>query len=160
LRENIREEGVLPLKEQFELQLPDLLYFVKASCHESLQDVMVDVRDLSSSIGRSQLTTFVKSFIADLQRHLLMEENHLFPSIEAGKNDAAIDAINDMTDDHEQMKSDLLFLRQLTHHYHPSLDLDEKGVHFFQRLKEMDRIILNHIQIEDEILFPMVIDHG
>jgi iron-sulfur cluster repair protein YtfE (RIC family) len=154
------------MKEQFELQLPDLLSFVKVSCHENLHDTLNELRDDSTNFFRSaqtyeglpeQLPHFLLHFIQTIQMHLAHEENTLFPSIAAGKAMSQASSIPHLVDDHEQMKLDLLTIRQMTQNYELPDHLNIKIIHFYKKLREMDRIILNHIQIEDHILFPMLL---
>jgi iron-sulfur cluster repair protein YtfE (RIC family) len=155
LNQSMKEE------QKFELQLPDLLYFVKESCHENLHDTLNDLRDMSDKMSplfvSETLRDFLRNFIREVQTHLAHEENTVFPSIAAGtgKNKAA--SIHHLVDDHDQMKLSLLEIRRMTSNYSLPMDLDVKGLAFFRKLREMDRIILNHIQIEDHILFPMVL---
>ncbi len=149
------------MKEQFELQLPDLLFFVKESCHENLHDTLNDLRDMSDSVSPDYITErfrdFLKNFIREIQVHLAHEENTVFPSIAAGRGKNKAASIHHLVDDHDQMKLSLIEMRNMTSNYALPHDLDVKGLAFFRKLREMDRIILNHIQIEDNILFPMVL---
>lgn len=147
------------MKEEFELQLPDLLYFVKESCHENLHDTLVELRSLSENPDfPKKLTSFLKIFIQDLQRHLAVEEHHLFPYIESGKVHATHSSINELVDEHDKMRLNVLAIRQMTNNYQQAMENDRKKNLFYDKLKEMDRIILNHIQIENHILFPMLMD--
>lgn len=151
----------LRMKQQFELQLPDLLYFVKESCHENLHDTLNELRDMADNVSpiyvSDRLREFLKNFIREIQMHLAHEENTVFPSIAAGRGKNKAASIHHLVDDHDQMKLSLLEIRKMTANYALPLDLDVKGLAFFRKLREMDRIILNHIQIEDNILFPMVL---
>lgn len=151
----------LRMKEQFELQLPDLLFFVKESCHENLHDTLNDLREMADNVSpiyvSDRLREFLKNFIREIQMHLALEENTVFPSIAAGRGKHKAESIHHLVDDHDQMKLSLLEIRKMTANYALPLDLDVRGLAFFRKLREMDRIILNHIQIEDNILFPMVL---
>lgn len=149
----------------FELELPDLLYFVKESCHGSLRDLLPSVRKLSDDVYRAHshredfpkdLPRFIKKFVKTLQFHLALEENNLFPHLEYGLSQRGQDTIVHLEDDHNQMKSDLIKLRKLTANYQAPEFFDHIGINFYEMLKEVDRIVLNHIQIEDHILFPML----
>lgn len=148
-------------EEQFVLQLPDLLYFVKESCHENLHDTLNDLRDLADKVSplyvSESLRDFLKNFIREIQTHLNLEETTVFPFIAAGRGKNKAASIHHLVDDHDHMKISLLEIRRLTSNYTLPRDLDVKGLTFFRKLREMDRIILNHIQIEDNILFPMVL---
>lgn len=152
------------MKQEFQLDLPNLLYFVKASCHENLHDTLNDLRDLTKVIERNRknfshypqkLLEFLKGFIQKLQRHLALEENSLFPFLESGRQRHPT-SLALLKDDHDEMKKDLLKLRKMTQNYQFSIDRDHEFQHFHSKLGEMDRILLNHIQIENSILFPMI----
>lgn len=158
------------MKEHFELQLPDLLYFVKASCHENLHETLstlsestIVIRNLHQNEPNfpQQLPNFLVKFIDTLKIHLDHEEKTLFPSIASGSAQTQANSIPHLVDDHDQIKGDLLALRRMTHNYQLPEGLENKLAYFYTTLKEMDRIILNHIQIENHILFPMLLDpHG
>lgn len=152
------------MKEQFELQLPDLLHFIKLSCHESLHDTLSELREMTDNILKTEkenpdfpvlLPGFMKNFIRDIQVHLALEENTLFPSISRGRSDT--DSIPHLVDDHDNMRLSLLTIRRMTSNYQLPDDLNVNVLHYYRKLREMDRIILNHIQLEDHILFPMVL---
>lgn len=147
--------------EQFELQLPDLLYFVKESCHANLHTTLSELRDMTDHVSprfiSEDLREFLKNFIREVQIHLQHEENTFFPAISAGTARSKAASIHHLVDDHDQMKLSILEIRKLTANYALPLDLDVKGLAFFRKLRELDRIILNHIQIEDNVLFPMVL---
>ncbi len=145
------------MKEEFKLELPDLLYFVKASCHENLHETLEELRNLNENkLFPKKLTSFVRTFIQDIQRHLAEEENYLFPFIEKGKTKKIFSSINDLVDEHDKMKLDLLAIRQMTNNYQEAIEDNHEKSHFYEKLKELDRIILNHIQIENHVLFPML----
>jgi iron-sulfur cluster repair protein YtfE (RIC family) len=148
------------VKNVFELPLQELLYFVKVSCHDGLHDLLPEVRELCGCLDRSQLTSFVKNFVVDIQRHLIDEETNLFPLIETDISNTLKSSIEELMHEHNKIKMDIIRMRELTHNYTPHLELDPNGMKFYKRLKEMDRILINHIQIENDILFPMVLnDH-
>ena len=145
------------MKEEFELKLPDLLYFVKASCHENLHDTLSELRMMNENKAfPKKLTSFITVFIQDLQRHLAEEENYLFPFIEKGRSRTTHSSINGLVDEHDKMKLNLLAIRQMTNNYQQNCEDDVPKSRFYDKLKEMDRIVLNHIQIENHVLFPML----
>lgn len=144
------------MREKFELQLPDLLCFVKASCHENLHDTLSELRKMNENESfPKKLTCFIRRFIQDLQGHLAEEENYLFPFIEKGKT-TTNSSINELVHEHDKMKLDLLAIRQMTNNYQQNVEDNFEKSLFYNKLKEMDRILLNHIQIENHVLFPML----
>jgi regulator of cell morphogenesis and NO signaling len=153
------------MKQEFDLALPDLLYFVRESCHVSLHDALPVLQRMTRVVSTThahhagfpqELPKFIRKFIKKLQLHLILEEQNLYPFIEGGLSPAGIATLVHLEDDHHQMKNDLMTLRRLTDNYCAQESLDLNVHRFYEMLKEMDRIILNHIQIEDNILFPMV----
>ena len=151
------------MKDVFELQLSDLLFFVKESCHENLHEIMKEVSRLSVDIAKLEkhdsdfpvsLPPLIKKFIVEIKLHLTLEEKNLFPFIETGIDRTHY--LPHLIDDHGKMKMNLLLIREITGNYEVPEEADFKFSEYYNRLKEMDRIILNHIQIEDNILFPMV----
>lgn len=151
------------MKNVFDLQLADLLFFVKESCHESLHTTMREISLLSEEIARLEknnpdfpaaLPLIIKKFMVEIKLHLALEEKNLFPFIETGIDRTHY--LPHLVDDHEKMKVNLLKIRKITKNYELPGEANFKCIEYYNRLKEMDRIILNHIQIEDHILFPMV----
>lgn len=148
------------MKTVFDLQLPALLCFVKESCHENLHDTLVDLREMANERGLShvpeELPSFVKDLIRRIQFHLAMEENDLFPLIEMQKKESNIFPIYSLLDDHDVFDQDLVSLREMTDNY--AIDgLCEKGLSLYSKLLELERIILNHIQLENHVLYPLVL---
>lgn len=139
------------MKEEFDLTLSNLLHFVKASCHESLHDTLNEIRELNKS-NNSEVAKYMKSFIPQIQRHLIQEDNLFFREIESGKETISSTFVAQLLNEHDLIQSHLLELRFLTQNYNNHEDS------YIQKIKEMDRILSNHIQLENNILFPMVLE--
>ena|GEM_PF-6025114 len=137
------------MKEQFELPLTELLHFIKSACHEGLYDILNEVRDINRT-ERNSVSNFINHFITDVQRHLIEEENTFFSEIEAGNDDIDRACIDQLMNDHDVILDRLMEIRKLTHNY-------EENTDYVLKLKEMDRILTNHIKLENNILFPMVL---
>lgn len=151
------------MKDVFELQLSDLLFFVKESCHESLHAMVRELSLLSDEISilerhrpglPEELLPLIKKFMIEIKVHLTLEEKNLFPFIETGIDRTPY--IPHLEDDHEKMKVTLLRIRQITKNFEVTEEAHLKCLEYYEKLRELERIILNHIQIEDNILFPMV----
>lgn len=147
--------------KNFELPLPALLCFVKESCHENLHETMNELRDLAHDKDLRSLkpvASFVEDFIRRVQFHLAAEENELFPLIESDKKETYIYPIHHLMDEHDEFDKDLLILRSMTNNFEIRSDLNDKSRYFYLMLLELERIILNHIRLENHVLFPMVIN--
>jgi regulator of cell morphogenesis and NO signaling len=148
------------MKTVFELQLPALLCFVKESCHDNLHCSLNELRELASDRDLAPIThvaTFVKDFIRRLQFHLAMEENDLFPLIEHQSQRTTVFPISDLLDDHDEFDKDLFVLRSMTNNFEIKDNFDDKKMYFYRKLIELERIIKNHIQLENHVLYPMVL---
>lgn len=144
------------MKEVFELSLPDLLYFVKESCHENLHETLHVLRNLSKGPDvKRDLSRFVSEMIEEIQLHLDIEEKSFFPQLETRRSHAEATIVH-LVDDHNKFKAKLLKLRKMTKNYHLPVYRNKREESLYLTLKEMDRIILNHIQIENHVLFPML----
>ena len=138
------------MKEQFELPLTELLHFIKSACHEGLYDILEEVRDMNRN-KRTDLSKFISQFVSEIQRHLIEEETTFFSEIEIGNDDIDRASIDQLMNDHDIILSNLMEIRKLTQNYAEQTD-------YIQKLKEMDRILMNHVQLENNILFPMVLN--
>lgn len=149
-------KGIMPMKDVFELSLPDLLYFVKESCHENLHETLHVLRKLSKGpTVKSELSKFIAELIEEIQLHLDIEEKSFFPQLELRRGNAEATIVH-LIDDHDKLKARLLKLRKMTRNYYLPASKDKREETLYLTLKEMDRIILNHIQIENHVLFPML----
>jgi iron-sulfur cluster repair protein YtfE (RIC family) len=148
-------------QQHFQLPLPELLYFVKKSCHESLHVTLNELRDITEDatlkLKSENLRIYILDFIREIQAHLNFEETLIFPSIAAGEGKNKASSIYSLIDDHHQISLSLFEIRKMSSDFPLMLDIDSKKMIFFKKLKEMDRIVHNHIQIENNILFPMVL---
>lgn len=148
------------MKTIFELQLPSLLCFVKESCHENLHSTLIELRDLASDTDLAPINhvaSFVKDFIRRVQFHLSMEENDLFPLIEQQSLKTNIFPIHDLLDDHDEFDKDLFIIRSMTNDFEVLENFDDKRMYFYRKLIELERIVKNHIHLENHILYPMVL---
>lgn len=146
--------------KSFDLPLPALLCFVKESCHENLHETMDELRDLAHDKDLKVLrpiATYVEDFIRRVQFHLAAEENEFFPLIEHQKKESFYYPIHHLMDDHDEFDKDLSILRSMTNNFEVRSDLNDKSRYFYLRLLELERIILNHIKLENHVLFPMVV---
>lgn len=141
---------------EFQLGLPDLLFFVKTSCHENLHAMIKCVEEMiDRNLFPKKLSGFLKKFIPELRDHLMLEEHSFFPSIAYSQEHRSAH-IDHLVDDHDRMREGIMKIREFSQNFaHPGLS--EEAV---VTLREMERIILNHIQIENHVLFPMVLSAG
>ena len=118
----------------------------------------------------SKLTAALFLFFDDLLFHLKIEEQILFPDIKhlvkktsASKPPACHiskpvrDLAFIMQKEHQAAIKELMFLRKLTNNYMIPADACRFYNQLFQRMKEFEKELLLHIHLENNILFPKVI---
>jgi iron-sulfur cluster repair protein YtfE (RIC family) len=146
-------------KNILDLRLPDLLAFVKQCCHENLHDNLVELREHSQRRARiCHLAEDVLSLIRRIQHHLAHEENNFFPLIEKGDHRASnVFPIHALVDEHDELIEGITALRTKTNDFEVTPELTSDSIAYYGRLVELERILTNHTQIQNRILYPMVL---
>ncbi|MCU7695072.1 iron-sulfur cluster repair di-iron protein [Haoranjiania flava] len=107
----------------------------------------------------------VNHFLQDLINHTEKEEKVLFPAIKEavagkrnGSNGAAQDSIKQpilmMQKEHEIAGEDLTYFRKLTNDYALPADACNSYNYLFEKMKEFEADLHQHIHLENNILFP------
>lgn len=120
------------------------------------------------------LTEFYELYNAlesDLLGHLPKEENVLFPFIKQMVQDIQMNRkpnapffgtvnnpIHIMHDEHDEAGSILHRIREITNDYTAPEDACNSHLVMIDKLKDLDRDLIQHIHIENNILFPKVIN--
>lgn len=111
----------------------------------------------------------VSKFLNELIGHLYKEERihfHYIKSLESGKNNneannSTIEGIEEriesMTGEHEDAGRDLKYFRTVTNNYTLPADACNSYNYLFEKMKEFEADLMEHIHIENNILFPKVI---
>lgn len=115
----------------------------------------------------SELVEGLSGFLRDLLTHMMKEEMTLFPAIkqmiarernpklttglEAG---LVREATRMMQMEHEISGEDLKFSRKITHDYALPEDACNSYTYLFEKIKEFESDLLQHIHLENNILFP------
>ena len=106
----------------------------------------------------TQLVPFLQAFSVDLENHLQKEEQVLFPLINAGRGSMATMPVRVMMMEHDNHQVALSQLADLTN----NLMLPEKASNEWQQLYEILQQfrddLLDHIDIENELLFPRALN--
>ncbi|HYE82777.1 MAG TPA: iron-sulfur cluster repair di-iron protein [Clostridia bacterium] len=100
------------------------------------------------------------SLKAELEQHLVKEEQILFPMIKEYDNNPSSDmvgkiaaVINELEDEHEGAGGILKELREVTDNYTPPEDGCRTYCLTFQKLEELESDLFQHIHLENNILF-------
>jgi len=129
-----------------------------ARVHGDHHPELVKVAEVFAGIGR------------DLSLHLMKEENILFPyikemvaakksgtSLPASHFGAVANPINVMEMEHEGAGEDLSEIRNLTRNYQLPEDACTSYRILFQKLEEFEKDLFQHVHLENNILFPKVL---
>nr|WP_295924967.1 iron-sulfur cluster repair di-iron protein [uncultured Dyadobacter sp.] len=112
------------------------------------------------------LSEQVQVLVSDLYSHLEKEERVLFPAIKALAQGTDIGNTPDlnlviglMEAEHESAGDDLKNLRRITSDYQLPQGACNSYTYLFEKLKEFENDLFNHIHLENNILFPKAL-HG
>ncbi len=110
-----------------------------------------------------ELAEGMHTFMADLYSHLEKEEQVLFPIIkklERGAEDLsqqASDAVQYMEREHEDAGEELRKFRKLTADYKLPANACNSYTYLYEKIKEFENDLFQHIHLENNILFPKVV---
>ena len=106
----------------------------------------------------SDLLSFLQTFAQDLENHLQKEEQILFPLINAGRGQMATMPVRVMMMEHDNHQASLSQLSDLTN----DLTLPENAAgnwrQLYEILQQFRDDLLDHIDIENELLFPRALN--
>lgn len=106
----------------------------------------------------------VQFLLHDLYAHLAKEENILFPAIkelalskstkDPSDNSDLVPVVEMMEQEHASAGDDLRNLRKITNQYKLPAGACNSYTYLFEKLKEFENDLFNHIHLENNILFP------
>ena len=142
--------------------LEDLIVHIVSTYHESLQEELPRLESMVEEVleeqgGDPEMLPEVRSTFlnlkAELESHLMKEEQILFPIILQGRGDEAGGPIMVMNQEHTAAKVALARLRELTDDYELSTDAPESRRLLWDGLEALEEALHQHIHLEDDILF-------
>ena len=112
----------------------------------------------------------LSAFLQDMLNHMIREERILFPAIKevvAKDRDRNVEltlpagliagSIQVMQTEHRISGDDLKFFRKITHDYLLPEDACNAYAYLFEKLQEFEADLLQHIHMENNILFPKAV---
>jgi len=176
LTNETRQTGLVEFNEWDINSLIDLI--IKQYHFNTREDVVV-IYDLAQKVfcrhseKHPELAKLVEAlflFFDDLLFHLKKEEQILFPNIiqltekklhEGSFNYSTFGVIKEyaltMQNEHMDVVKQLKFFRRLTNDYRPPEDGSILCQSLFSKMKEFEREMMQHIQLENDVLFPKAI---
>jgi len=154
--------------EQWEhASLEDLIVHIVSTYHESLQEELPRLESIMQEVleeqeGDPEMLPEVRSTFfnlkAELESHLMKEEQILFPIILQGRGEEAGGPIMVMNQEHAAAKAALERLRELTDDYELPADAPENHRALWDGLEALEEALHQHIHLEDDILFRRALE--
>lgn len=152
--------------------LPYLIRHIVEHCHRPLQTdlplLLARTRQLVATeeghapAALTRIVLLLEALLSEMGPHMEDEEAHLFPWLKthARHPDRPTPAlprrIRLLMDEHEHAVGLLRQLRVVTHDYSVPVGKDEKWAVVYQGLADLDAMLLQHIHLENNVLFPRV----
>ena len=144
--------------------LEELIDHILSAYHEPLSEELPRLEALARKVvgvhgGRDPkmfedlLDTFL-ALKAELEQHMMKEEQILFPLIRSGRGQLAAGPIEVMEAEHSSAGAALLHLRALTGAYHPPAEACTSWKALWHGLAALESSLHQHIHLENNILFP------
>lgn len=152
-----------------EMTQHELIEYIEDTHHVYVKKVLPELGELTTKIMRvhglnhEELFRVHKLFStlrAELEQHLMKEEELLFPLIKAHEINPSAEGfekiervMNETEDEHEAAGGILKELRKITDHYTVPADGCSTFAKTYQTLEELEDDLFQHIHLENNILF-------
>jgi regulator of cell morphogenesis and NO signaling len=159
-RESAAPEPVLSLVDRSDAELID---HVVERYHDSLRVELpellamarrVEIRHADKATVPRGLADHLAQVTAELTQHLDKEERILFPLLKSGAGRGASGPIHVMMNEHDDHGAALRQIRALTTDLAPPTGACTTWRALYLRLEELEADLMEHIHIENNILFP------
>jgi regulator of cell morphogenesis and NO signaling len=108
----------------------------------------------------TELCSVYTALKAELDAHMMKEEQILFPMIRQGQGASAAGPISVMEHEHDSAGTALRRLRELSDDFQPPKEACNTWRAMLHGLEELERELHQHIHLENNILFPRALGHG
>ena len=152
----------------------ELIEYIENTHHVYVKKLLPELSELTLKImtvhGAKHVVLFrvhelFSMLKAELERHLVREEEVLFPLIKEYGSDPNIELLarinkvrSDLEDEHEGAGNILKELRKITEDYKVPKDGCNTYYATFERIKELEADLFQHIHLENNILFKKIGD--
>lgn len=130
----------------------DLPALVKLA--EKVERVHSDKDDCPKGLGE-----FLKDLSVSLEQHMAKEEMILFPMVKSEKYSELKQPVYVMTQEHENHGENLEKLKTLAFNFNPPSHACASWKALYSGLEQLTFDIMEHISIENNILFPRIVNH-
>ena len=149
--------------------LSDLIDFILERYHESLRHELPQLVALSRKIEARHgakptcptgLADHMDALHHEILDHLIKEEMVLFPAILSGQGARALSPIRAMEHEHREHGENLAKTRELTNDLRCPADACETWRELYARLLDLEVELMEHMDLENNVLFARVLNGG
>jgi regulator of cell morphogenesis and NO signaling len=143
--------------------LDDLIQHILERYHEPLKVELPRLAALAAKVETVHhdqpdapigLSALLQEVVASVESHLAKEEKILFPAIRAGRGAMARGPVQAMMLEHEDHGKNLLRIREMTGNLALPSYACSSWRELYRALEELERDLMDHIHLENNILFP------
>lgn len=141
----------------------DLIDHILGQYHGPLKEELPRIEAMAQKVHQvhgdkdpalGEISRVFSALRADLEQHMVKEEQILFPMITRGQGGMASDPISVMESEHETAGALLARLRELTNAYQIPAGACNTWRALWVALAELERSLHEHIHLENNILHP------
>ncbi len=118
----------------------------------------VESAHMDNKYSPQGLAFFLEKLLFELESHMKKEEQILFPLIKSGQGQMSLGPINMMIYEHVGHGENLAQLKALAKNYKLPENACESWVTLYQGVSTLEREIMEHIAIENNVLFPKALN--
>jgi len=164
----IEAEGTTRAAERWDNRpLPELIDFILREYHQPLRTDLPALIEAARRVERVHskkascpvgLAARLAHVAAEIEQHLMKEEQVLFPAIRAGQSgDHVHMPVRVMMQEHDDHGANLLVLRDLAHDFVPPPEACATWRALYAGLETLESELMEHIHLENNVLFPRAI---
>lgn len=164
-----RKQGV-NIVDWSTVPLHDLIHHIVNTHHAYLRQTFPSLSELTVKILRvhgehhghvlSQVHRLFNQLRIDMEEHMIKEEEIVFPQVIAYESNpsseklqSVIFAIQELDREHDETGNIVKGLRRVTDNYSLPDDACQTFTHVYEKLKEVEADIFQHIHLENNVLF-------
>lgn len=143
--------------------LGEVIDHILARYHRPLREELRRLAELAAKVERVHgekpacphgLADHLAEMIGAVEDHLVKEEEILFPIIRHGHGPLAEAPVRLMVEEHERHGESLARVRELTGDLVPPPEACASWIVLYRGLEELERDLMDHIHLENHVLFP------
>ncbi len=145
------------------MPLPEMTIFIIQRYHDDLRQRIPELLSLAQKVERVHadhsacpkgLSELLEHMLNELQSHMMKEENVLFPMIRAGQGPRAAMPVQVMNAEHDDHGRQLDEVHRLTSDFTTPEGACGTWRALYAGLEKLEEELMDHIHLENNILFP------